>query len=107
MIDGRRYISTEGLGSVKDIPLSKASLHLRVDANFRNRKDQGNFYYSLDGINWNLIGDPLHMEYTIPHFMGYRFALFNYATKISEGYTDFDYFHLRNSDNTKLSTTNK
>ena len=107
MIDGSRFISTAGIGTIKDIPLSQTTLHLRVDANFTDRKDEGRFYYSLDGINWNLIGDPLHMEYTIPHFMGYRFALFNYATKISGGYTDFDYFHLRNSDNTKLSTTNK
>ncbi|WP_455610241.1 beta-xylosidase family glycoside hydrolase [Bacteroides sp.] len=26
--------------------------------------------------------------------MGYRFGLFNYATKTSEGYVDFDYFRI-------------
>ena len=32
------------------------------------------------------------MRYTIPHFMGYRFAIFNYATKQLGGYVDVDYF---------------
>jgi hypothetical protein len=35
------------------------------------------------------------MEYTlVEHFMGYRFGLFNYATKQSGGWADFDYFHI-------------
>jgi beta-xylosidase len=105
MIGGSRYISTEGIGIVKDIPLSQVTLHLRIDADFRNKKDEGRFYYSLDGINWISIGLPLQMEYTIPHFMGYRFALFNYATKLSDGHTDFDYFRLRIPNKTKLSTS--
>jgi len=36
------------------------------------------------------IGNTLQMEYTIHHFMGYRFALFNYATKVTKSYVDFD-----------------
>jgi hypothetical protein len=28
--------------------------------------------------------------------MGYRFGLFNYATKTSGGYVDFDWFHIAN-----------
>jgi hypothetical protein len=34
------------------------------------------------------------MEYTLPHFMGYRFGLFNYATKNVGGVVDFDFFHI-------------
>jgi hypothetical protein len=35
------------------------------------------------------------MEYTLmEHFMGYRFGLFNYATKSPDGYADFDFFHI-------------
>jgi len=34
------------------------------------------------------------MAYTIPQFMGYRFALFNYATKNVGGFADFDYFRI-------------
>src|SRR5699024_4773110 len=40
------------------------------------------------------IGDTLQMEYTLPHFMGYRFALFNYATQDTGGFVDFDYFRV-------------
>jgi len=40
---------------------------------------------------------PLQMAYTLPHFMGYRFGLFNYATKASGGYADFDYFYVNNN----------
>ena len=28
------------------------------------------------------------------HFMGYRFGLFNYASKNPGGFADFDYFHI-------------
>jgi len=34
------------------------------------------------------------MEYSMPHFMGYRYALFNYATKTTGGYVDFDWFRI-------------
>ena len=34
------------------------------------------------------------MTYTLPHFMGYRFGLFNYATKTAGGFVDFDYFRV-------------
>jgi hypothetical protein len=32
------------------------------------------------------------MEYSMPHFMGYRYGLFNYSTKAPGGYVDFDWF---------------
>jgi len=34
------------------------------------------------------------MEYTLTHFMGYRFGLFNYSSKTPGGYADFDYFRI-------------
>ncbi|MDR0892480.1 MAG: hypothetical protein LBN24_07685, partial [Mediterranea sp.] len=52
-------------------------------------------YYSLDGKRWNKIGSRLQMEYSMPHFMGYRFGLFYYATQQPGGWVDFDYFHIR------------
>ncbi len=38
------------------------------------------------------LGKPLQMVYTLPHFIGYRFGLFNFATKSTGGSVDFDYF---------------
>ena len=34
------------------------------------------------------------MTYNPAHFMGYRFGLFNYATKEAGGPADFDYFRI-------------
>ena len=97
MIDGKRFVTAEVLGNSSDpvmIPIPQDQVYLRVDADFKDRKDEGRFYYSLDGLTWIAIGTALHMEYSIPHFMGYRFALFNYATKSTGGYVDFDFFRL-------------
>lgn len=74
-------------------PLSQKTVFFKIDCDFRDMKDTAWFYYSLDGKTWQPIGEPLKMTYTLPqHFMGYRFGLFNYATKNTGGYADFDYW---------------
>ncbi|WP_349254711.1 hypothetical protein [Autumnicola lenta] len=79
---------------VEEIPLNQDILYLKADGDFRNMNDKATFFYSLDGEQWNQIGDELTMSYTIPHFMGYRFGLFNYAAKNAGGHVDFDYFKI-------------
>lgn len=79
---------------VQSVPLTENLVYLKVECDFKNRADKAYFYYSFDGKNWNSIGKPLQMSYTIPHFAGYRFALFNYATKTTGGFVDFDYFRV-------------
>lgn len=79
------------------IPFAGDIVYLKVEANYINQRDEGYFYYSIDGKNWKSIGKILKMVYTLDHFMGYRFALFNYATQKINGYVDFDYFKI--SDN--------
>ena len=91
---------------VKRIPLDQDQIYFRIDCDFTgmndeanhlyalNGKDEASFFYSLDGKDWKPIGRPLKMKYDIPHFMGYRFGLFNYATKETGGYADFDFFHI-------------
>lgn len=81
---------------VESVPLNQQKVYLKAECNFRNRKDVAYFYYSLDGESWERIGNRLNMEYTLSHFMGYRYGLFNYATKTPGGYVDFDYFHINN-----------
>ncbi len=76
------------------VPLKAGRVFLRAEADFRNRADTGRFFYSLDGRSWTSIGGPLKMIYTLPHFMGYRFALFNFATRTPGGHVDFDYFRI-------------
>ncbi|MCR8556491.1 glycoside hydrolase 43 family protein [Mucilaginibacter sp. BJC16-A38] len=77
-----------------NIPLNQNLVYFKTSCEFKDRADKANFYYSLDGINWISIGSTLQMAYTLPHFMGYRFGLFNYATKATGGYADFDYFQI-------------
>jgi len=79
---------------VESIPLSQSTVYLKIDCDFRDRTDKAYFYYSLDGETWTKIGSVLQMAYTLPHFMGYRFGLFNFATKTAGGFVDFDYYRV-------------
>ncbi|MBN1107419.1 MAG: glycoside hydrolase, partial [Bacteroidales bacterium] len=76
------------------IPLRQKKIFLKAECDFRDRVDEACFYYSLDGKSWKPFGTKLKMEYSMPHFMGYRFGLFNYATKTPGGYVDFDWFRI-------------
>lgn len=76
------------------VALSQSSLFLKAECDFKNRADRARFYYSLDGRAWTAIGNELKMNYTLPHFMGYRFGLFNYATRTAGGQADFDFFRI-------------
>ena len=79
---------------VQSVPLTQKTVYLKAECDFNDRTDIGYFYYSLDGKSWTSIGSQLKMEYSMPHFMGYRFGLFNYSTKTLGGFVDFDYFHI-------------
>ncbi|MNY11832.1 hypothetical protein D3C86_1448810 [compost metagenome] len=80
---------------VQRITLHQNQIYFKIDCDFTNKKDEATFFYSLDGKIWNRIGETLKMKYTLPHFMGYRFGLFNYATKNTGGYVDFDWFRIK------------
>ena len=80
---------------VQTVPLNQKNVFFRAECNFSDRKDIAHFFYSIDGKIWTPVGTPLKMSYTLPHFMGYRFGLFNYATKYIGGYTDFDFFRIK------------
>ena len=73
---------------------SRSKIWLRMSCDFRDRTDKATFSYSLDGKQWQTIGDTLQMHYDWPDFCGYRFALFHFATKQPGGIADFDYFHV-------------
>jgi len=79
---------------VEGVPLKQQTVYLKIDCDFRDRTDKAHFYYSLDGRTWTKIGAVLQMVYTLPHFMGYRFGLFNFATKTQGGFVDFDFFRV-------------
>jgi len=99
---GRKFIvmiNAQGDSPVESsgIPLTQNRVYLKASCDFKDRTDKAYFYYSLDGLNWLPIGSTLQMVYSLPHFMGYRFGLFNYATKTKGGYADFDFFRVSNN----------
>lgn len=77
-----------------DIPIQQSTIHLRASCDFTNKTDTAHFSYSVDGQTWNHIGTTLKMSYTLPHFMGYRFALFNFSSVQPGGFVDFNHFNL-------------
>jgi len=86
--EGRRPVEAQS------VPLNQKTVYLKAECDFRNKTDIAYFFYSLDGKSWTPIGSQLKMEYSLSHFMGYRFGLFNYATKNIGGFVDFDYFRI-------------
>ena len=96
--DGRSIVMISARSNkpeeIASIPLTQRTVFLKIDCDFKDRIDKAYFYYSLNGKDWSAIGEPLHMVYDIPHFMGYRFGLFNFATKTVGGFVDFDFFRL-------------
>lgn len=76
------------------VPLTQGVVWLKAECDFRERADKARFFYSLDGKTWTAIGGTLKMAYTLPHFMGYRFGLFNFSTRTAGGFADFDFFRL-------------
>lgn len=78
---------------IEQVPLNQEKVYFRIECDFET--DKAYFFYSLNDEKWQTIGDSLQMVYSLPqHFMGYRFGLFNYATKEKGGYVDFDYYQI-------------
>lgn len=103
MEDNKKYIamakyddndSVEAEFEIERVELTGNEVYLRVDFDFTNSTDKAYFYYSLDGENWTRVGNILQMNYYGLHFMGYRFAIFNYATAEAGGYVDVDFFRV-------------
>lgn len=95
-------VMNNGSTQVATVSLTQNRIYLRIDMNFSNKTDKATFFYSTDSINWKAIGNTLEMSYDLAHFMGYRFALFNYATKSTGGIADFDWFQIGSSVNQKI-----
>lgn len=74
------------------VELKKDKVYLRIDCDFNINIDKAKFYYSLDDKEWIQLGNEFQMIYYTNHFMGIRFAIYNYATKTSGGYVDIDFF---------------
>lgn len=84
-------LSMTDRGAVMEaVPLECEELWLAAECDFTT--DTARFSYSLDGEAWQPLGKDFHMIYNLVHFMGNRFAIFNYATEAPGGWVDVDEF---------------
>jgi beta-xylosidase len=95
VVDNQPVDSLKGVQhEVESTAVDVNTIYLKADCYFKDRADTANFFYSVDGIEWKQLGGKLQMVYRLDHFMGQRFALFNYSTKEEGGYADFDWFKI-------------
>ncbi|MFC8923908.1 family 43 glycosylhydrolase [Cellulosimicrobium sp. NPDC057127] len=92
--------AVESFVAGSQVPLGAGTdVHLKADADFASRPGQlwVQYSYSLDGATWQPLGapqGPLVMDWSLSHFMGYRFGLFSYAKEQTGGHVDVDHFLL-------------
>lgn len=86
---------------LESFTIDNRPIFLKIVFNF-DQGDIARFYYSNNDVEWMEIGRPLHMKYTLDHFMGYRIGLYNYATHSVGGFADFDYFRYQRKHLTDL-----
>ena len=68
-------------------------VRVKARLNFEDMIDEADFYYEIDN-QWKSIGTTVHMRFTLDHFMGYRFALTYFSTKVAGGTADFDSYEI-------------
>lgn len=89
--DGKKYLLMTDRGVEKArVEVSQNQLYLKLDCDFTT--DDALFSYSLDNKTWTQLGDKFHMIFSMAHFTGNKFAIFNYATRETGGYVDVDFF---------------
>ena len=82
---------------IEGVTLTNDKLFLRIDCDFRLNHDIATFYYSYNNQDWTKIGSDFKMKFDYRRlFMGTRFAISNYATKVTGGYVDVDFFSYDN-----------
>ena len=97
-----RDIEKVDVNVMAEIPLKfknkkEQNIFLRINGDFNPGRDMASFAYIIDGENWSDFDQEIPMVFDYRrHFMGSKFALFNYATKQTGGHVDIDWFHFNN-----------
>ena len=114
--NGQHYIIMVNNGKVIDSSrVSATKIYLRASAFFGSgaaplyggkavqSSGTATFSYSIDNQSFVKIGNELDMRFNLKVFTGNKFCLFNFPTKETGGYVDFDWFRtsavLKNSLN--------
>jgi beta-xylosidase len=92
--NGARYIVMVDNGKVVDsASVDAAVIYLRTLASNATRK--ASFEYSTDDKIFHSFGGEFTMRFSLKIFTGNKFCLFNYATRQTGGYVDFDWFRVQ------------
>ena len=87
--DGTYYAVMDAAGETREEIPADDKIRLRAECDFTDGKDEVRYF-----ANGRAIGEPFHMEFTLEHFTGARFALFVYSKKEAggeAGFSDFVY----------------
>lgn len=91
--NGIRYIIMVNDNVIIDsTAVNTPTIYLRTNAS--NASKKASFEYSFDNKLFTKLGNELNMRFSLKIFTGNKFCLFNYATKKTGGYVDFDWFRV-------------
>ena len=92
-VNSSKYIIMVNNGETIDSVIMKGkTIFLQATAHYGTSK--ASFSYSSDNKIFTSLGDELSMRFNLSVFTGNKFCLFNYTTKSSGGYVDFDWFRI-------------
>lgn len=90
-INGIKYVVMVNNGNtINSVTINTSSVYLRATADYGSSK--ASFSFSTDNQNFNILGNTMDMKFNLSIFTGNKFCLFNYATKATGGFVDFDWF---------------
>lgn len=89
--NGKKYVVMVNNGNAIDsVELRSAIVYLQAIASNNSRK--AHFTYSLNNKTFTILGNELTMKFNLSMFVGNKLGLFNYATTVTGGYVDIDWF---------------
>jgi beta-xylosidase len=85
--DSSNHYATTSTGTVVGTaPISVGKVYLQVGMDARaNGSNEATFLYGTDGKNWSQLGGTFSLDNGWQYFMGYRYGIFNFATKALGG----------------------
>jgi len=89
--NGHKFLVMVNNGiAIDSVATNQSTIYLRTFASNSTRK--ATFEYSFDNKKFTSLGKGLSMRFNLTIFTGNKFCLFNYATRETGGYVDFDWF---------------
>ncbi|HRI22746.1 MAG TPA: family 43 glycosylhydrolase, partial [Panacibacter sp.] len=91
--NGKSYVMMANNGKTIDsVLINQSTIYLKTVAS--NTTGKASFAYSFNNKTFTTLGDELSMRFNLKIFTGNKFCLFNYATKATGGYADFDWLRV-------------